>query len=74
MMWEYGMGWGWLGMILFWLVPIPLIVVVSNIFSGAVSDRTHAPVTKGKRRWLSWKKSMLGEKLIAKIAYRNAVT
>ncbi|HNB05696.1 MAG TPA: SHOCT domain-containing protein [Thauera aminoaromatica] len=30
MMWEYGVGWhwlGWLGMALFWLIPVLLVLV-----------------------------------------------
>ena len=34
MMWEYGMGWGWFGMMLFWLVPILLIAVVLKYSFG----------------------------------------
>lgn len=38
MMWEYGMGWGWLGMGLFWLVPILLILVAVKYLSGRHPD------------------------------------
>jgi len=36
MMMDYGMGWGfgWMGMILFWLVPILLVLVAFKYFSG----------------------------------------
>lgn len=39
MMWEYGMGWGWLGMGLFWIVPVLLILVAVKYLSGRNSDR-----------------------------------
>lgn len=36
MMWEYeyGMGWGWLGMALFWLIPVLLILVAVKYLAG----------------------------------------
>ena len=37
MMWEYGMGWGWLGMGLFWLVPVLLILAAVKYLSGRSS-------------------------------------
>lgn len=35
MMWGYGMGWGWLGMGLFWLIPVLLILVAVKCLSGS---------------------------------------
>lgn len=34
MMWEYEMGWGWLGMALFWLVPVFLILMAAKYLSS----------------------------------------
>ncbi len=43
MMWGYGMGWGWFGMILFWLVPILLIAaVLKYLFGGGIRPNPDA--------------------------------
>lgn len=34
MIWEYGMGWDWLGMGVFWLVPVLLILVAFKYLFG----------------------------------------
>lgn len=39
MMWEYGMGWGWLGMGLFWLAPVLLILAAVKYLFGWGSGR-----------------------------------
>lgn len=37
MMWECGMGWGWLGMGLFWMVPVLFILVAVKYLAGRSS-------------------------------------
>ena len=39
MMWEYGMGYGGLGMLVFWLLPVLLILALIKYLSGRNSGK-----------------------------------
>ena len=51
MMWDYGMGWhwwGWVGMALFWLVPILLVLAAVKYLSSRSPppDTSHKGIDK----------------------------
>lgn len=42
------MGWGWLGMLLMWIIPVILFIVILRFFTGRPTD----PVQKSAREIL----------------------
>jgi putative membrane protein len=51
MMWDYGMGWhwwGWLGMALFWLVPVLFVLVAVKYLGSKPAPPSGSQKESGK--------------------------